>query len=135
MAVTGSFAGFPWVLALGVLFWVAGFDTIYACHDADFDRQAGLYSLPSSLGRLRAFRLAGLFHVAAFGLFAWTGVVMDLNPVYYLGIVLTAVALFNQHRLVRPDDLSRIHASFFSMNGIISVVLFAGTWLALLIGM
>lgn len=134
VAVTGSFAGFPWTLALGVLFWVAGFDTIYACLDADFDRQAGLYSLPSRLGRLKAFRLAGLFHVTAFCLFAWTGVIMDLNPVYYLGIVLTAVALFNQHRLVRPDDLSRIHASFFSMNGIISVVLFGATWLALAIG-
>lgn len=133
VAVTGSLVGFPWVLSFGVLFWVAGFDTIYACLDADFDRKAGLYSLPSRLGSLKAFRLAGFFHVIAFVLFTLTGIVAGLHPVYYLGIVLTAAALFYQHRLVRPDDLTKIHLSFFSMNGIISVVLFFATWLALLL--
>lgn len=113
MAVSGSFAGFPWVLSLGVLFWVAGFDTIYACLDADFDRQAGLYSLPSRLGSLRAFRLAGLFHLLAFLFFTLTGIIAGLHAVYYLGIVLTAGALYYQHRLVSPSDLSRIHLSFF----------------------
>ncbi|SHO50651.1 UbiA-like polyprenyltransferase [Desulfopila aestuarii] len=133
VAVNGSLAGFPWVLSVGVLFWVAGFDTIYACLDADFDRTAGLYSLPSRLGSLRAFRLAGLFHVVAFMLFTLTGIVAGLHPVYYLGVALTAAALFYQHRLVRPDDLTKIHLSFFSMNGIISVALFFATWLALLL--
>lgn len=132
VAVTGSLEGFPWVLALGVLFWVAGFDTIYACLDAEFDRKAGLFSLPSKLGSLNAFRLAGVFHLIAFVLFTLTGVVMELHVVYYVGVALAAAALFNQHRLVRPDDLTRIHASFFSMNGIVSVVLFCATWLALL---
>ncbi len=133
VAVNGSLTDFPWVLALGVLFWVAGFDTIYACLDADFDRRTGLHSLPSRLGSLRAFRLAGFFHILAFVFFTLTGVVAELNPVYYLGIALTAGALFYQHRLVRPDDLSRIHLSFFSMNGFISVALFFSTWLALLL--
>lgn len=133
VAVSGSLAGFPWVLSLGVLFWVAGFDTIYACLDADFDRKAGLYSLPSRLGSFRAFRLAGLFHVVAFVLFTLTGFFADLHPVYFIGIILTAGALFYQHRLVRPDDLSKIHLSFFSMNGFISVALFFATWLALLL--
>ena len=133
VAVKGSLVGFPWVLSLGVLFWVAGFDTIYACLDADFDRKIGLYSLPSRLGSLRAFRLAGLFHVTAFVLFTVTGIVANLHPIYFLGIVLTAAALLYQHRLVRPDDLTKIHLSFFSMNGIISVALFGATWLALLL--
>lgn len=132
VAVTGSLSGFPYVLSLGVLFWVAGFDTIYACLDADFDRKAGLYSLPSRLGRLKAFRLAGVFHVLAFVFFILTGVYAGLNYFYFIGIVCTAVALFYQHRLVRPEDLSRIHMSFFSMNGFISVALFFATWLALL---
>lgn len=133
VAVSGSLTGFPWVLSLGVLFWVAGFDTIYACLDVDYDRRVGLYSLPSRLGSFRAFRLAGCFHILAFVLFTLTGIAAGLHPVYYLGIVLTAGALFYQHLLVRPDDLSKIHLSFFSMNGIISVVLFFATWLALVL--
>ncbi len=132
VAVTGSLAGFPWVLSLGVLFWVAGFDTIYACLDADFDRKAGLHSLPSRLGSLPAFRLAGLFHVLAFVFFTLTGIVAELNAFYFVGILLTAGALFYQHKLVKPEDLSKIHISFFSMNGFISVALFFATWLALL---
>jgi 4-hydroxybenzoate polyprenyltransferase len=132
VAVTGAFTDFPWVLSAGVLFWVAGFDTIYACLDAEFDRKAGLYSLPSRLGSVRAFRLAGFFHVLAFVFFALTGVAAQLNIFYYLGIVMTAGALLYQHKLVNPDDLSKIQLSFFSMNGFISVALFFATWLSLL---
>lgn len=132
VAVAGSLAGYPWLLSLGVLFWVAGFDTIYGCLDADYDRQAGLYSLPSRLGRIRAFKLAGLFHVTAFIAFTLTGLQAGLNGLYFIGLLLAAFALYYQHRLVRPGDLSRIHISFFSMNGFISVALFLSTWLSLL---
>jgi 4-hydroxybenzoate polyprenyltransferase len=131
VGVSGSFSGYPWVLSLGVLFWVAGFDTIYGCLDADFDRDRGLYSLPARIGRKNAFRLAGLFHVSAFFFFGLTGYQTGLNLWYYLGLLLTAGALLYQHMLVRPEDLSRIHASFFSMNGLISVTLFVATWLSL----
>lgn len=131
VAVTGSLTGFPWVLSLGVLFWVAGFDTIYACLDTDFDKNAGLNSLPSRIGAKNAFRLAGGFHIIAFICFTLTGVEMELHLVYYVGVVVTAVALLYQHMIVKPDDLSRIHASFFQMNGLISVTLFLATWLSL----
>lgn len=131
VAVQNSISGYPFMLSLGVLFWVAGFDTIYGCMDAEFDKKRGLYSLPSRLGKRNAFRLAGGFHVIAFLLFVATGVHQQLNVFYYIGIVLTSGALLYQHMLVRPDDLSRIHASFFSMNGIISVTLFFATWLSL----
>jgi len=131
VAVAGDFAGFPWSLPLGVLFWVAGFDTVYACLDADFDRQAGLYSLPSRFGRQRAFRLAVFFHVIAFGLFTATGLITGLNAFFYVGIVVTGAALFYQHLVVNPRDLSRIRMSFFTMNGVISIVLFLATWLSL----
>jgi 4-hydroxybenzoate polyprenyltransferase len=134
VAVSGSFENYPFALSLGVLFWVAGFDTIYACLDADFDRDVKLHSLPSRMGRKNAFRLAGLFHVIAFLLFIVTGIQADLNGFYYVGIALAAGALFYQHRLVSPTDLSRIHAAFFSMNGFISVALFVATWLSLATG-
>ena len=134
VAVQGTLVGYPFVLSLGVLFWVAGFDTVYACLDADFDREAGLFSLPSRFGREGAFRLAVAFHVVAFALFVATGLLTSLGWPYYVGIVLTAAALFYQHLVVNPRDLSRIQLSFFTLNGLISLTLFAATWLALLVG-
>lgn len=131
VAVSGSFAGYPWFLSMGVLFWVAGFDTIYACLDADFDQQAGLFSLPARFGRRRAFHLAVLFHLLAFVFFTVTGYAADLNVFYFGGILITGGALFYQHMVVSPTDLSRIQVSFFSMNGIIALTLFCATWLSL----
>ena len=132
VAVAGSVSGYPWVLSLGVLFWVAGFDCVYACLDADFDRKAGLYSMPASFGRKKAFRLAVFFHVLAFILFTLTGYLQGLNIVYYIGIILTGGALFYQHLVVNPKDLSRIQVSFFSMNGFIALTLFVVTWISLM---
>lgn len=131
VAVSGTFAGYPWYLSLGVLFWVAGFDTIYACLDADFDREAGLYSLPARFGRRHAFHLAVFFHVIAFVFFTATGYAASLNVYYYIGIAITGSALFYQHLVVNPADLSRISLSFFSMNGIIAITLFCATWISL----
>lgn len=132
VAVAGSLSGYPWVLSLGVLFWVAGFDCIYACLDADFDRKAGLYSMPASFGRKKAFRLAVFFHVLAFFFFTLTGYLQGLNVVYYIGIILTGGALFYQHIVVNPKDLSKIQVSFFSMNGFIALTLFIVTWISLI---
>ena len=131
VAVRGSLIEYPWGLSLGVLFWVAGFDTIYGCLDVDYDRKAGLYSLPSRLGRKNAFRLAVFFHLLAFVLFTVVGFQMQLNYFYFIGLAVTAAALFYQHLIVSPKDLSRIHASFFSMNGLISITIFCATWLSL----
>ena len=133
VAVKGSLVDFPYVLSVGVLFWVAGFDTLYACLDAEFDREVGLYSLPSRFGRKNAFRLAVFFHIIAFAMFLVTGVFSDLNYYYYFGIALTGIALFYQHIVVTPKDLSRIQLSFFTLNGIISLVLFVSTWLSLVL--
>ena len=90
--------------------------------------------MPARFGRHRAFRLAIIFHVLAFVLFTATGYAADLNYFYYAGIALTGGALFYQHVLVNPDDLSRIQMSFFSMNGMIALTLFAATWLSLATG-
>jgi 4-hydroxybenzoate polyprenyltransferase len=131
VAVSGSLAGFPYLLSIGVLFWVAGFDTVYACLDADFDSGAGLFSLPSRFGREGAFKLAVLLHIIAFALFTLTGIQTDLHIIYFSGLAITAGALFYQHLIVNAGDLSRIQMSFFSMNGLISITLFAATWLDL----
>lgn len=131
IAVLGDSSGFPWALAAGVLFWVAGFDTVYGCLDADFDRSAGLFSLPSRFGREAAFRLAVVFHLLAFGLFVAAGLQAGLHLFYYLGVGVTAAALFYQHLIVNPRDLSRIRMSFFTLNGLISLTLFVATWLDL----
>ncbi len=131
VAVQGSLQYFPWALSAGVLFWVAGFDTVYACLDADFDKKAGLHSLPSRLGSRNAFRLAAVFHIFAFGLFILTGVQAQLNFFYFVGVAFAAAALFYQHWIVDPNDLSKIQVSFFSMNGFISLALFLATCLAL----
>jgi len=128
LAVRGDVAGFPWALAAGVLLWVAGFDTVYGCLDADFDRSAGLFSLPARFGREWAFRLAVAFHLAAFGLFVATGIQAGLHIIYYSGVAFTAAALFYQHLIVNPRDLSRIKMSFFTLNGLISLTLFLATW-------
>jgi 4-hydroxybenzoate polyprenyltransferase len=131
VAAAGTLAGYPWVLSLGVLFWVAGFDCVYASLDADFDRQAGLHSMPAAFGRKRAFGLAVLFHILAFVLFTLTGIQQHLGIVYFIGIALTGGALFYQHLIVNPRDLSRIQVSFFSMNGFIALTLFVVTWISL----
>lgn len=133
VAVQGSLMNYPWALSAGVLFWVAGFDTIYACLDADFDKNAGLHSMPSKIGQKNAFRLAVFFHIVAFGLFSLTGFQAALSPIYYVGVMIAASVLFYQHKIVNPDDLSKIKGSFFSMNGIISLALFGATWIALLV--
>ncbi len=133
VAVSGSLHDYPYVLSLGVVFWVAGFDTVYACLDADFDARIGLFSLPSRFGRQKAFRIAVLFHIIAFTLFVLTGILSSLNFFYYIGIVFTGAALFYQHLVVNPRDLSRIQVSFFTMNGLISLTLFVATWLSLVV--
>ena len=133
VAVRGALHDFPLVLSMGVLFWVAGFDTVYACLDADFDRQAGLHSLPSRFGREKAFSLAFFFHGLAFLLFTLTGIISELNFYYYLGVAFTACALFYQHFVVSPKNMSQIQLSFFTMNGLISIALFVATWLSLVV--
>jgi len=133
VAVSGSLENYPFVLSAGVLFWVAGFDTVYACLDADFDAKIGLFSLPSRFGRMNAFRIAVIFHVIALALFVMTGIASGLNYFYYIGILFTGAALFYQHIVVNPKDLSRIQLSFFTLNGLISLTLFVATWLSLVI--
>jgi 4-hydroxybenzoate polyprenyltransferase len=127
LAIRGRLDAPPVVLGLAVLFWVAGFDTIYACQDEAFDRAEGLHSLPARLGIGPALLLARAFHVVAVGLLAAVYALTPLHPLYLVGIAGVAGLLAYEHSLVRPGDLSRIDAAFFTVNGWISVGYFVLT--------
>jgi len=116
----------PLVLGLAVLFWVAGFDILYACQDADFDRKAKLSSIPARLGVARSLRLAAVCHVAMLGMLALLGFVNPhLGLLYLIGVGVIAVLILYEHWLVRPDDLTRVNRAFFQVNAVISLGLFA----------
>jgi 4-hydroxybenzoate polyprenyltransferase len=121
LAIRGRLEAPPVVLGLAVLLWVAGFDTIYACQDEAFDRAEGLYSLPARLGARRALVLARLAHAGAVLALAGLYVLVPLHPGYLVGVAAIAGLLVYEHSLVRADDLSRIDAAFFTVNGWISV--------------
>jgi 4-hydroxybenzoate polyprenyltransferase len=130
LAVRGGFALPPLVLAAAVACWVAGFDTIYACQDVDFDRREGLRSLPARLGVGRALVAARGLHALAALLLASLYWLAPLHPVYLAGVAAVAALLVYEHSLVREGDLSRVDAAFFTVNGWISVGYFATTALA-----
>lgn len=126
LAITGRFHPAPLVLAGAVLLWVAGFDTIYACQDASFDRAAGLHSIPARLGVPRALALSRAMHVVAVALLAGVYWLSPLHPVYLVGVAVIAGLLAWEHTLVRADDLSRVMQAF-NLNGWVSLGYFAFT--------
>ncbi|MCS7237689.1 MAG: putative 4-hydroxybenzoate polyprenyltransferase [Thermoguttaceae bacterium] len=113
------------ILGLAVLFWVAGFDIIYACQDIDFDRTYGLKSLPAKLGAEQALRVAAGCHLVMILVLAILPLLYrPFGIVYYIGLGVIAVILWIEHRLVRPDDLTRVNQAFFHANAVVSVGLF-----------
>ncbi len=124
IAVAGEVSPTVWLLAASVLFWVAGFDLIYACQDADFDRGQGLHSIPGRYGVRAALRLSASFHALMAVLLAATLYVQGLSVLSWIGLMLVSAILVYEHRLVRPDDLSRLNAAFFTVNGAVSILLF-----------
>lgn len=122
----GSDVGPVICLALAVLTWVAGFDLIYACQDAEFDRAEGLHSIPARFGIGGALRISSVLHVLTFVLLASFWAWAELDWIFGVSVVLAAGLLFYEHRLVKPDDLSRVDMAFFTLNGWIGVGLFLG---------
>jgi len=113
-------------LFLGVLFWVAGFDILYSSQDADFDQQAGLKSIPAGSGLHTAFALAGFSHVNAALFFLLAGVAVQATWPYYLAWMIVSAILYLEHRMISPDNLEKLSVSFFTLNGLVSVLLLAG---------
>lgn len=128
LAADGAFSVRTWapaVLGMGVAFWVAGFDILYSCQDEEFDRANGLHSIPARFGARGAMWVSRALHLLALGCFAWFGAMVPLGFVYQAGVVLSAGLMVWQHRLLRPDDLSRIQTAFFTANGTIAIGMFA----------
>ena len=120
--------GWPVVsLGLAVLFWVAGFDIFYALQDYEFDVERGLHSIPSKLGVKKSFWLAELFHFLMFLFLLLVYPGSGLGMIYLFGVVVVAGMLLYEHSLVKPNDLSKLDAAFFNMNGYISVTIFVFT--------
>jgi 4-hydroxybenzoate polyprenyltransferase len=130
IAVRGDLAVAPLVLGAAVLFWVAGFDVLYALQDEDFDRQSGLHSLPVRLGRSGALALAWRLHLLAGLGFMLTGWLAGLGPLYYLAALAAGLLLWWEHRVLSPTDLSRLNQAFFTLNGAVSLGLGAATLLS-----
>jgi 4-hydroxybenzoate polyprenyltransferase len=120
-------------LGIAVALWTTGFDIIYACQDIEVDRKEGLFSIPARFGVEPALRLTRGLHVSAVGFLLLTGVLFNLGIIYYLGVGSVAVLLFYENCLVKPDNLARLNAAFFTMNGVISVVIFGFTLVDLLL--
>jgi 4-hydroxybenzoate polyprenyltransferase len=124
VAITGKLPWEAWALGGAVALWVSGFDLFYSLFDLDVDREQGLHSFATRFGERRLFWGARLAHAATVALLAAVGVGLGLNALYWLGVGAVAVLLAYEHALVRPGDLRRLNAAFFTMNGVISVVFF-----------
>ena len=121
------------VLTVLVLLWVAGFDILYACQDFEHDRRVGLHSIPQAIGVDAAFRLARGMHLAVIALALWIDRLFHLGYIGLAGTMLVAVLLAYEHSIVRPDDLRRMNAAFFLLNGVISVIFLGFVTVAVLV--
>ena len=127
IALRGTIEASPLILGLAVLLWVSGFDIIYSCQDVDFDGKEPLYSIPKRFGTAAALRISILFHLIMIGILAFLFWKEDLGTISYVGLSVVGLLFVYEHSLVRPGDLSRANAAFFTVNGWISVLLFMTT--------
>ena len=129
IAVKGTFDMRILSLVVAVVFWLAGFDILYALQDIDFDSNHGLYSIPQRFGIGKAIHLSRLFHGITMLLLMYTGFLFGLGVFYWVGMSIVASLFFYEHSLVKPDDLSKLNIAFFNMNGYISATVFVFSFL------
>jgi len=122
IAIRGSLDARMLILCAAVTLWVGGFDVLYACQDVEFDRAAGLHSIPKKLGIAKALLFARAMHVVMIALLAWLAWSFHLAWPAWAGIAVVAVLLAYEHSLVKPNDLSKMNAAFFAVNGYISLL-------------
>ncbi|NCO40593.1 MAG: 4-hydroxybenzoate octaprenyltransferase [Armatimonadetes bacterium CG_4_10_14_3_um_filter_66_18] len=126
VAIRQEIALTPLALTLAVLLWVAGFDILYSCMDVEFDKQSGLHSMVTRLGVPGALRLAAALHAGFLLLLAGFGVLAHLGVPFYVTTGLIGGLLLYEHALVKPTDLSRVNLAFFTVNGVVSVLILVG---------
>ncbi|MEO7994794.1 MAG: UbiA-like polyprenyltransferase [bacterium] len=129
IAVTGAFAPEPFWLVAAVLTWVGGFDVLYSCQDVAFDTSENLWSIPRRVGIAKALLISSLLHAITVVTLLVFGVAMHLGVIYDVTIALIAGILIWEHTIVTPTDLSRINVAFFTLNGLISILLYVGVLL------
>jgi 4-hydroxybenzoate polyprenyltransferase len=133
VAVTGQVTVPALILYVTVALWTAGFDVIYACQDVEIDRKEGLHSIPVRFGIARGLGIARTFHALTALGFTLLLLLTDLSWWYFAGIVVAGALLLYEHRLVKPNDLSKLNAAFFTMNGVLSTVVFVFTFIDLVV--
>ncbi|MEU4380556.1 menaquinone biosynthesis prenyltransferase MqnP [Micromonospora echinofusca] len=135
LGVTGTLDGsWPaWLLGVAVGLWIGGFDLIYACQDAEVDRQIGVHSVPARYGLRFALHASTVAHVVTFALFIWFGALIGFGWLWWIGLGLTALAFGYQHLVVSPTDLSKVNRAFFTANGFVGIALFVFALLDLVI--
>jgi len=126
LAIKGSITVLPIVLGIGVCFWTAGFDIIYATQDLEFDQKEGIHSIPVSFGIKNALIISRLFHFVTIISFILTGLVGSMGLFYWAGILTTSLLLIYEHSLISETDLSRVNKAF-SVNSLVSIILFIST--------
>jgi len=123
LAVLGRLDATPILLGFAVTLWTAGFDIIYACQDFDFDRAAGLHSMPAKAGMAAALWISAAFHLFVIVLLLLIAHTASLGWIYLAGVIAAAAVLAYEHAIVKPNDLSRVNVAFFTANGIVSIML------------
>ena len=129
VAVAGEITLWSVLLCLGVTFWTAGFDLLYSLQDMEFDREQGLFSIPAIYGQKATLFLSAIFHAQAvifWALFAWAA---QLGVSAFLGVIVSACVLFQEHKIVRKD-FSKIDRAFFTLNGYLGVIFFIFVWIS-----
>jgi 4-hydroxybenzoate polyprenyltransferase len=122
IAIRGLLDSRMLILCAAVTLWVGGFDVLYACQDVEFDKAAGLHSIPKKFGIARALFMARVLHVLMVVLLAWLALSFHLTWPAWAGIAVVAILLAYEHSLVKPDDLTKMNAAFFTVNGYISLI-------------
>jgi 4-hydroxybenzoate polyprenyltransferase len=129
IAVTGRFSVSILILSLALLTYIAGFDILYACQDLQFDKEMKLFSIPSRWGIKTALSISSVLHAISFFLLCLMYPIFDMGPVYLISVGVIGLLLILEHRLINPEDLSKIQVAFFNVNSIISMMLFLGIFL------
>lgn len=133
IAMTGTIEYGTILIGAAVTLWVASFDIIYACQDFEFDKQYGLHSIPQRFGLNKALIISSVLHVITIILFIYLGIMYKLQIFYWIGIFCITLVLFYEHKIVLPDDLSKVNQAFFSLNGYVSIIMFCFTFFDYLI--
>lgn len=134
LAITGNWNWLPVILSLAVAFWVTGFDIIYSLQDLEFDRKNCVFSIPMKFGPSRGLLITRILHVLSWMCMVYFGYAASIGWPWFAATAMVGIILVIEHSMVRPDDLSRVGFAFFTMNGIISILLYVSTLASSVLG-